>query len=197
MNRWIFLRHGESEANQRRVFSGHQDVELTERGREQAFQAGTKIRAMLGSDTIKHAFCSDLRRAKDTAEIALSSAKIDTELKVNYALRERHLGAWQGHCIDTLKESGQREILFTWHGAAPGGESLAQIALRAVQFLSSTPTHGPTIVVAHGGLIRALLGLLDKTDKAEIGRVNIPNAEPIERYIKDGTWIEIMNELNG
>jgi len=152
---------------------------------------------MLGSETLQHAFSSDLRRAKDTAEIALSSAQIKTEIETNYALRERHLGEWQGHCIDTLKESGEREILLTWHGHAPGGESLAQISFRAIQFLSSIPIHGPTIVVAHGGLIRALLGLLDKTDKADIGRVNIPNAEPIERYIKDGAWLEIMNELNG
>ena len=40
MSHWIFLRHGESRANRERWLSGHVDIGLTERGREQARQAG-------------------------------------------------------------------------------------------------------------------------------------------------------------
>ena len=40
MSHWIFIRHGESVANKARVFSGHQDVPLTELGKEQAAAAG-------------------------------------------------------------------------------------------------------------------------------------------------------------
>ena len=197
MNQWIFLRHGESIANQQRVFSGHQDVELTEHGREQAIQAGVQIKQLLRGQVPHTAWSSDLIRARETATLALSAAHFDCTLNIDPALRERNLGDWQGHCIDALKASGERDILLTWKGHAPGGESLADISLRAVQLLKSLPQQGPILIVAHGGLIRALVGLLDGTDREQIGRVNIPNAQPIERWVSDVRWTQIFRELSG
>jgi len=197
VNRWIFLRHGESEANRARVFSGHQDVSLTEHGRTQAKAAGLLLKQMLGNERQLTAWSSDLRRAKETAEIALASGHFDCTLQCDPALRERHLGEWQGCSIDVIKQSGKRERLLTWHGSAPGGESLAQIALRSIALLASIEANGPVLVVAHGGLIRTLLGLLDNSPKTEIGLVVIPNAEPIERSIANGRWTEILGDLKG
>lgn len=197
MNQWIFLRHGESTANQRRVFSGHEDVPLTDLGRKQAREAGEQLGALLRSAPLSAAWSSDLIRAKETARLALASAAVDIEVQTDPALRERNLGTWQGQSIDALQRSGQRDTLLEWRGHAPGGESLADIALRAVRLLHKIQVSGPMLIVAHGGLIRALLGLLDRTDRAQIGRLNIANAQPIERWIPDNRWVEIFDELRG
>jgi bisphosphoglycerate-dependent phosphoglycerate mutase len=49
--------------------------------------------------------------------------------------------------------------------------------------------------VGHGGLIRVLLGLIDDTPTDQIGKLNIPNAVPIERTIADGRWGKILSAL--
>jgi broad specificity phosphatase PhoE len=59
------VRHGESEANISRRFSGITDVELTERGALQAVKAGRKLKG----EKILNIFSSPLKRAKNTAEI--------------------------------------------------------------------------------------------------------------------------------
>ena len=197
MNQWIFLRHGESTANRSRVFAGHEDVPLTELGQKQASEAGLRIRNLLKDVPLSAVWSSDLVRAAETARLALSSARFNCTIQVDTALRERHLGEWQGKSIDAIQQSGRREILLTWMGHAPGGESLADISLRAVRVLRTVNPTGPVLVVAHGGLIRALLGLLDRTDRAQIGRLNIANAEPIERWVPVNRWIEIFDELEG
>lgn len=62
-----FFRHGESEANAKRIAGGHDDTPLTEKGRKQITELSKKI------DVNKYdgIFCSDFSRAKETAEILL------------------------------------------------------------------------------------------------------------------------------
>ena len=140
MNQWIFLRHGESEANKARVFSGHQDVALTARGRDQAVKAGIQIQRLLGQHTLDSVWSSDLQRARNTAQLALSAANIDCAIQEHTALRERHLGDWQGQSIDRLKPTGERDILLAWKGAAPGGESLERLGAACSVELLVQPT---------------------------------------------------------
>lgn len=197
MNTWIFLRHGESEANKARVFSGHQDVPLTELGRQQATAAGAKLREQLKGQTLRFAWCSDLQRAVETGQRCLDAAEINLPLQIHKDLRERHLGSWQGQDIDRLKSEGARTVLTSWTGAAPGGESLAQLSMRAVQLLKTSQESGPILLVGHGGLIRALIGLIDDSPLDEIGRLNIPNAVPISRVLRHGQWGEIARRIAG
>lgn len=193
MSLWVFLRHGESEANRSRVFSGHQDVALTDLGESQARTAGEQI-AELGP--VQCVISSDLRRARRTAELALAAAGISVHIHTTPALRERHLGEWQGQSIDRLKAEGARDVLHSWTGHAPGGESLAMLASRAVPFLVNEGDNGTTLLAGHGGLIRVLLGLIDGTPLDEIGRVNIPNAVPITRELDPDSWTNILRQLN-
>ena len=197
MNLWVFLRHGESEANKARRFSGHKDVALTEFGCHQARTAGAELRTLLKHQRLWAAFSSDLQRARDTARLALEAASIEVPLTEHAALRERCLGAWEGQAIDAIRNSDDGKKLISWNGHAPGGESLADVANRAVELLSEIQPQGPVLIVAHGGLIRALLGLIDGTPLDEIGQVNIPNAVPIAREINSEQWAEISTRLSG
>jgi broad specificity phosphatase PhoE len=197
VSEWIFLRHGESEANLARVFSGHQDVALTSKGQKQAHAAGLKIRDMLEGRPLPMVLSSDLNRAKHTAELAIAAAGIATNIDCHIALRERNLGQWEGESIDKIKASGARTALHSWTGRAPGGESLFDLANRAVDFLATIDAAERILLVGHGGLIRVLLGLIDGQPTTEIGLTNIPNAFPIARKIHSHRWAEIAQALKG
>ena len=198
MTRWIFLRHGESQANANRVFSGHHDVALTNRGREQARAAGSTMSHILQSSSLQRAFSSDLQRARVTAELALETLSSPLAIETTPALRERNLGQWQGESIDQLKASGARDVLLTWHGTAPGGESLYDVAMRAIPYLMNVDEAvGPVLLVGHGGLIRTLIGLIDNEPLEQIGSIHINNAEPIVRDIESGQWGRIQTRITG
>ena len=68
MPRWIFVRHGESVANQAGRFSGWQDVSLTARGKAQARAVGEQLL----SHKIDQVLSSDLKRARATAQLAMA-----------------------------------------------------------------------------------------------------------------------------
>ncbi len=187
--RWIFLRHGQSTANAARVFSGHQDVALTELGREQARLAGTKLPDLLGGTPIDQVLVSSLQRATETAEIALRASSLDHPIPIfSKALWERTLGQWQGRDIDQLKASGDRAVLLNWHGRAPGGESLFDLATRVVPCLAQHETTKTTLVVCHGGVIRVAVGLADKRALTDLGTWTPLNAELIVRDLPDDHW---------
>jgi hypothetical protein len=90
-----FIRHGESEANERNQFAGRQDSPLTHLGGEQAEQAGRAIiRKGLVFDEIH---VSPLKRARFTAQkIAEVSGNTAAKMYISDALLERHFGFLQG-----------------------------------------------------------------------------------------------------
>jgi broad specificity phosphatase PhoE len=150
MPRWVFLRHGESEANRVRCVTGQSDSPLTDLGREQAAAAGQALADQL----FQRALCSDLSRARDTARIVLTGR--DVELEETPLLAERDVGTFSGRNLDELRDSGENHLLLGWHTRPPEGESMACVALRVLPFLASLePAEGPVLLVAHGGVLRA------------------------------------------
>ena len=98
----VLVRHGESEANFENYWTGWLDVDLTEKGIEQAKTAGNKIKnhGLL----IDVAFESVLKRSIKTAQMILQEAEASfvPEYKT-WRLNERHYGALVGknkryHC---------------------------------------------------------------------------------------------------
>lgn len=87
LKRLLLIRHGETEWNAIRRLQGQQDIELSTNGCVQA-RALAPMVARLSPDV---AFTSDLRRARDTAELLGHS---NAGLRVG--LREQSLGEWQG-----------------------------------------------------------------------------------------------------
>lgn len=182
MAQWTFLRHGESEANAGGWLSGHRDVPLTERGRAQAVEA----RAQLATVSFDQCWTSDLQRAHHTARLVLADR--GPALQISMRLRERALGSWEGRAKAELRADGSMAHLLTWEGRAPGGESHRDLAVRAVPFLASIDRGVDTLIVAHGGLIRVLIGLLDGLPEDEIGRVAYANCVPHHREVERGRW---------
>lgn len=91
----VFIRHGFSEWNAKNLFTGWRDVNLTERGIEEAKSAGQKLKAARYEFDI--AFTSVLTRAIKTCNIVLEeSNQLWIPQVKSWRLNERHYGALQG-----------------------------------------------------------------------------------------------------
>ena len=106
----ILLRHGESLWNAKNLFTGWVDVELSEKGLQEAARAGQLLKeANLLPDVL---YTSLLKRAIDTADIALKNCdRTGIATKRSWRLNERHYGALQGKDkAATLKEYGEGQF---------------------------------------------------------------------------------------
>lgn len=199
MTTWVFLRHGESVANAARVLSGWNDVALTETGIAQARAAGEAM----STHRFDRALTSDLQRARHTAELALEAWAAATGhtaplLEQEGRLRERNLGGWQGLGYDAVRQRGDSMTLTGWTTRPPGGESLEDLAWRtvaALMVLESERLAQTVLVVAHGGVLRTLLGLVDGLQWDEIGKNKVANAIPHVRTLDGGRWAECFAQL--
>ncbi|CAN5337016.1 phosphoglyceromutase [soil metagenome] len=109
----ILLRHGQSDWNQKNLFTGWVDVDLSEVGRTEARRAGDLLAESGILPDIQ--YTSVLKRAIHTADIALDVADRDwIDVKRSWRLNERHYGALQGKDkAQTLAEYGQEQFM-TW-----------------------------------------------------------------------------------
>lgn len=107
----ILLRHGESQWNALNLFTGWVDVDLSEKGVNEAKRGGELLKEKnLIPDTLH---TSLLNRAIKTSELALESAGIkEIPTKRTWRLNERHYGALQGlNKKDTLDKYGEEQFM--------------------------------------------------------------------------------------
>lgn len=141
----VLIRHGESTANvaaSRADAQGAEviaagardaDIELSERGREQATAVGTVLGQLVDAET--EVWSSNYLRARQTIAIALESAGIEARIAVDERLRDRELGVLdlltsRGVAVRYPAEKARREWLGKFSYRPPGGESWADVALR-------------------------------------------------------------------
>lgn len=107
----ILLRHGESEWNAKNLFTGWVDVDLNDKGREEAKRGGVLLREAHLFPDIVHT--SLLTRAIKTSQIALEEAgRLWIPVRRNWRLNERHYGALQGKDkAQTLEEFGEEQFM--------------------------------------------------------------------------------------
>lgn len=107
----VLIRHGESEWNQKNLFTGWTDVDLTEKGRSEAREGGRLLREE-GFD-FDICYTSYLKRAIHTLNLVLE--QMDREwLPVikSWKLNERHYGALQGlNKAETAQKYGEDQVL--------------------------------------------------------------------------------------
>jgi len=128
--RVFLIRHGETLWNQEQRCQGFTDVELSEKGLEQA----QKLARYLAKNIYLSAvFSSDLRRAKQTAEIIAQKQLLTVQ--VDPRLRELNQGELEGRNLMSMLEN-YPALLEKWMNSPkevvmPGGESLVQLQARA------------------------------------------------------------------
>lgn len=110
MKKVIIVRHGESVWNSENKFTGWTDVELSNKGKEEAKNAGV----ILKNYKFDVAYTSVLKRAIDTLKIILDELNIDIPIKYSYKLNERHYGALQGLNKDEMRKKYGEEKVKLW-----------------------------------------------------------------------------------
>ena len=144
------LRHGLTEANERRLYYGRTDLPLSEAGR-------AALRACAAPSAVVRYFTSGLLRTEQTLEILCGSVP-HTVLP---GLREMDFGAFEMKSYMELKDDpafrrwceGDNEA-----NRCPGGESANEVTQRALAALSPVLADGlDTLCVTHGGVIAGVL----------------------------------------
>ncbi|MGH9082555.1 MAG: histidine phosphatase family protein, partial [Acidimicrobiales bacterium] len=166
---WM-VRHGESNWNALDLVQGQAPGPvLTARGRR---QAGAAARFLAGAP-VGAVVSSDLDRAQSTAEPIARA--LDLPLRTDGRLRERALGEAEGRPVSmlTTEWSGIGNARVVDAGAAPpGGESVADFYRRVVGCVEELlgpggglepAVPGEPVIVAHGGVVRVLLGWIART----------------------------------
>ncbi|MCY7375792.1 MAG: 2,3-diphosphoglycerate-dependent phosphoglycerate mutase [Pyrinomonadaceae bacterium] len=111
MRKLVLIRHGESEWNKENRFTGWKDVDLSEKGREEALAAGKLLKAE--GFTFDEAYTSVLKRAIRTLWIVLDEMDLMwiPETK-SWLLNERHYGGLQGlDKAETAAQYGEEQVL--------------------------------------------------------------------------------------
>lgn len=187
---WTFVRHGESVANAEGWLAGKLDSPLTARGLAEA----DATRRAVDEIPLARAFSSDLSRARRTAERIIVGRELP--LVLTPALRERCAGAWSRRRLQDLGRDGSVELLLRgWTTRPPGGETLLEVATRAAAWLATVDDEIDTLVVAHGALMRALLGALDDGPRDRIGEWRPRNCEVVQRELEPGAWAALRDRL--
>ena len=172
-----FARHGQTEANVQKRFSGFKDAPLTPLGLEQAAQVGHILKRELGEESFCQFISSPLARAVATMKIARQAMGLPAEgFATDNRLKEINLGVW-----DQLTDEEARAlspILFEqrgadiWHVRVPGGENYAEVAARISDWVRELKSD--TIAISHGATTRILRGLLAGLDWREMSSLDEP-----------------------
>jgi 2,3-bisphosphoglycerate-dependent phosphoglycerate mutase len=109
----VLLRHGESEWNALNLFTGWVDVDLSDKGRDEARRGGLLLREAGVTPDVLHT--SVLRRAIRTSQLALDEADLSwLPVRRSWRLNERHYGALQGKDKAATLEAYGEEQFMLW-----------------------------------------------------------------------------------
>lgn len=131
-------------------------------------------------------YCSDLRRAVQTAELALPGVPLTLDERLREISRgtlEGHLGAeLVGEAKDVYAQM-QRDLI---NVRPPQGENYRDLSVRAVAWLESLPARGKVAAVTHGGVIYALLHHIVGAHEGATWRFTASNAGITRLHIHNG-----------
>ena len=205
----VLLRHGESEWNLENRFTGWTDVDLTEKGTEEAKAAGRLMKAEGYHFDV--AYTSYLKRANHTLALALAEmGEANIPVVRSWKLNERHYGALQGKNKTEIREEYGDEKFMLWRRSygtpppeidpndqyaqnndpryagdpVPEAECLADVVARVepyweAEIIPELKSGKTVLIAAHGNSLRAIVKMLDGLTEEEIAKVNIPTAIPL------------------
>lgn len=175
----FLLRHGKPDFPDKRSYIyGHTDYPLAEAGVQQARRAGRALSEI----RMERIVSSDLARASETADIvAALQAEKAAEVERDAALREIHMGEWDGIPKEVVRENFSD--IFAARGndfantAAPGGESFVDLQKRGSEafydILKNSPNAQNILLVAHGGIFWTIVSKLFNLALGDIFRFGL------------------------
>jgi len=185
------IRHGETEWNLSGRWQGDLDSPLTDKGLAQARDLGRMLREH-GLSPDSHGFYSSpIRRARDTAAIALQEAGLEAGILIEDArLREISVGRWTGIHREVIRaETGLSENadFLEYYKATPEGERFEAVMTRAKAFLATL--EGPSVIFTHGITSRFLRLVALDWQAERIGE--LPGGQGVIHHIYNRQFAEL------
>ena len=190
----VLVRHGQSEWNEKNLFTGWKDPELTQKGYNEAQIAGREL--LDRGYVFDVMYTSALHRAQETGRIILEEMGLTDIVTVrDQRLNERDYGDLSGLNKDDARERWGKDQVHVWRRSydtpPPGGESLKDTANRVLPYFEETilPSlvAGENILVAaHGNSLRALIMKIESISPLEIVKLEIETGKPICFSCEDG-----------
>ena len=198
----ILVRHGQSEWNEKNLFTGWENPGLTEKGSEEAKHAGKLIKQLdIRFDCL---FTSALVRAQLTGSIILDKIdQNDLNIIKDKALNERFYGDLQGLNKDECREKWGEDLVQTWRRSfdkgPPGGETLKETGERVLPYYLNDIhplilENKNILIAAHGNSLRSLIKYLDGISDEDIVKLEIPTGAPIHYQFDENG--KVVNKKN-
>jgi broad specificity phosphatase PhoE len=159
-----FVRHGETDFNVAQRLQGRSQTVLNARGRQQARDCAGVLGDLVEREQQRPAdyayVASPLLRARESMELMRAALGLDAgAYATDDRLVEISYGEWEGSTLPEIeaRDPGvlQRRARDKWDFAPPGGESYRDVAARVGAWYGTVTRD--TVVVAHGGVARALM----------------------------------------
>ena len=200
MNKLVLLRHGQSQWNLENRFTGWKDVPLTQKGIDEANNAGLLLQK--NKINIDKVFSSVLERANKTAEIVLNVSGIENlseNGKLTYekdqSLNERDYGDLVGlNKTETADKFGKEQVQIwrrSYDTPPPNGESLKDVVNRVSPYFNEIIKpyildKKNVLIVAHGNSLRAIMIEVGMYKPEEISSIELPTGSPLCLVYEDG-----------
>ena len=184
-----FVRHGETDLNIEQRLQGQYETSLNARGRAQARECGGLLMRLFAREqhqTQDYGYVSSpLQRARETMQLARATLGLDpSSYEVDARLMEISYGEWEGSTLPEIQARDPHVLARReedkWGFTPPGGECYRDVAARVGAWYATVTRD--TVVVAHGGVARALMAnfnILPEEEAAhadidhEIGRAHV------------------------
>jgi 2,3-bisphosphoglycerate-dependent phosphoglycerate mutase len=194
----VLVRHGQSEGNLKNIFTGWNDLGLTEQGVAEARAVGQRLETLgMGFDV---AFTSMLRRAWQSCSIILKAVGQSNASEFrDPGLNERNYGELTGLNKDEARERWGEAQVHLWRRSynvpPPGGESLKDTSARVLPFfiqaiLPRVMRGERTLVVAHGNSLRSLVMVLDRLSPEAVSSVELATGDILLYQLAPDTTVE-------
>lgn len=193
----VLVRHGATDWNLQGRCQGATDRELSEIGIRQAEQIATLLR----DENIEAVYASDLRRARQTAELISQPHNLPVMIEEN--IRELDHGALEGLTFNEIKQN-YSEFLARWRSEpaeiqVPGGERLIDVAERAWQGVARIAERHATersiVVVSHNFPI---LGIVCRVTGTHLNNYRSFHLDPcgVTRLHRNGANAWSLTQVN-
>ena len=186
MKQLILIRHGQSVYNLQNRFTGWKDVDLTDKGIQEAKNASK----LLKDYNINAAYTSKLKRAQNTLNIILDHLDLKIPVTEDIRLNERNYGNLvnQNKAEASLKYGADQVQLWrrSYDIPPPEGESLKDTYDRCIPYFKTILNVDKNIIIsAHGNSIRAIVKYLLDISEEDILKTEIGWCEPWIFTIQD------------
>lgn len=169
----LFIRHGETDFNHKKLWMGCTDIELNEKGQQQALNAAIA----LSNKKIDVVFTSPLKRAYTTAKTIAEQQPHKPPVVILNDLRERGFGVLEG--------TPRTQPLNDDFDKIEGVEKKTALIQRLTAILTDIEqdtTHKTKLIVSHGGIFHCLTHEMGYNSNPPHEGIQIGNCQPVEIF---------------